>query len=542
MPAKPAASAPRPVPHATTTHGPLDTAKLGSRGLLRWLPPDASLVLRFPHVESLGEIRRRTTMGALLQNPAMMMALCAPDGPLGQLTAKIHTELPELEALLEKLPELKGELVIGLVHLEPTAEKPLATLALAFDAGAAADDLQHTLDPLLARLQRECAAESARPEGGWGLVGWGGEACFEIRRFGNVFTALCGNEPEFRHGFQPEDEPASFASAPVVASAADLNAGREGVFEFYLNADPAWTMVKAQAPLEAQALVEKLGLYGVHGAALALGLGAKGMSEAHTWSAPLHADIVSRVLAAAPAKRELARWIPEDAAAAGLQIFDLRVLYDTIVGLLPEAQRAEMEQGLAQWKKQTRIDLAADVIDNLGPSFAMVSRGDALGLSGGPAGLCLAIETHDDDKVGELIGKLAPLLPPALKRRTGEFAGHALLTYDLSSLGMAVSSLTLCRVDGALLVATDEKLLERCLTAGKEPGIKLGASLSAPVGELPATLTSLRASKDGLVLSSADGAGALASGFVVLVPMLAAVGIPRLVAERANAAGKRPPR
>jgi len=110
-------------------------------------------------------------------------------------------------------------------------------------------------------------------------------------------------------------------------------------------------------------------------------------------------------------------------------------------------------------------------------------------------------------------------------------------------------------VDGALLVATDEKLLERCLSAGKEPGVKqpalaaalgaegvIGASLSAPVGELPATLSCLRAGKEGLVLSSADGTGALASGFVVFVPVLAAVGIPRLIAQRAQATSKRPVR
>ncbi len=469
----------RPLPHAITAHGSLDTAKLGSRGLLRWLPPDAALVVRLPHVEELGEVRRRTTMGALLQNPAVMLSLCAPGGPLGQLRAKIHAELPELEALLEKLPELKGELVLGLTHLEPPADsKPGAagkvTAALAFDAGAGADELQPLLEPLLARLQQACAADCARPEAGWGLAGWSGDSCFEIRRFGNVFTALCGNDPEFAHAFQPEGESASFASATVVASAPDLNSERPGVLEFYLNADPAWSLVKGQAPAEAQAVIEKLGLYGVHGAAMSLGLDAKGMAEVHTWSAPAHQDVLSRVLAGAPAKRELARWIPADAAAAGLYEFDLRALYETIVGLLPEAQQAELQQTLAQGRKQTRIDLAADVIENFGPSFAMVSRGDALGLSGGPAGLCLAIETHDDDKVGELIGKLAPLLPPALKRRTSEFGGHALLTYDLSTLGMAVSSISLCRVDGALLVATDEQLLERCLLGGQGAGHQAG--------------------------------------------------------------------
>jgi hypothetical protein len=553
-PAQPAASAARaaravrPLPRASTVHGSLDTAKLGSRGLLNWLPPEASIVLRLPHVESLGEIRRRTALGALLQNPAVMMALCAPDSPLGQLSAKIHAEFPELEALFEKLPELQGELVVGLAHFESGAAEPKATGALAFDAGAGADELQKLLDPLLARLQHAGDVQCAPVAGAWGLVGWNGDACFEIRRFGNVFSALYGNDPEFGHGFQPESESANFASTPLVSSAADLNSERKGVAELYIHADPIWNIVRSEAPAEAQKVIEKLGLFGVHGAALELGLGAKGMAETHTWSAPGRRDIVSQVLASVPAKRDLARWIPEDAASAGLYTFDLQTLYATIVGLLPEARRAEMQQGLAQWKKQTRIDVAADLIGNFGPSFALVSRGDALGLSGGPAGMCLAIETHDDDKVGELIGKLAPLLPPTLKRRASEFAGHAVLTYDLPALGMAISSIALCRVDGALLVATDEQLLERCLSAGKEPGIKqpalaaalaeegvIGATLSAAVGDLPATLSILRASDQGLALSSKDGSGSLGSGFAAMLPALAAGAIPKLLSARLSA-------
>jgi hypothetical protein len=535
----------RAVPQASTVHGPLDTSRLDSRGLLRWLPPDATLVLRFPHVEALGELRRRTALGALLQNPALMMALCAPSGPLGELNAKIRAELPELEALLEKLPQLQGELVIGLSHLELAGAAPKATLALAFDAGAGADELQQLLDPLLERLQRENAAESARIDGGSGLVGWNGEACFQIRRFGNVFTALCGNDPEFEHAFQPETETESFASAPAVASAADLNKDGKGVLEFYLNADPAWTLVKSQAPAEAQSVIEKLGLFGVHGASMTLGLGEKGMAEAHTWSAPTHADIVTRIVAAVPARRELARWIPEDAESAGLSNFDLHALYDAIVSVLPEAQRAELHKTLAQWKSKTRIDLPADVIGNFGPAFAFVSRGDSFGLSGGPAGVCLAIETHDDDKVGELLGKLAPLLPPAFRRRSSEFSGHAMLSYDLSTLGMALSSVTLCRVDGALLVATDEKLLERCLLAGKQAGIKpaalatalaregvIGANLSAAIGDLPSTLTVMCKSESGLTLTAADGSGSAGTGALMVVPIVSAVAIPKLMSAR----------
>src|SRR6187402_3924 len=54
---QPAAPAPskRALPRASTVHGSLDSAKLGSRGLLHWMPPDAAIVLRLPHVESLGE-------------------------------------------------------------------------------------------------------------------------------------------------------------------------------------------------------------------------------------------------------------------------------------------------------------------------------------------------------------------------------------------------------------------------------------------------------------------------------------------------------
>jgi hypothetical protein len=551
----PKTSAPRALPRATSASGPFDTAQLGSRGLLHWLPRDAFLVVRLPHVESLGEIRQRSALGGLLQNPAVMMALASPQGPLAGLQKKIHAELPELEALLERLPELEGDLVLGLAHAEAPrpdsaggAAVPKLTFALAFDAGEDADSLQRTLDPLLARLKKECGAECAKPEGAWGLIGWQTDACFEIRRFGDVFTALVGNDPEFAGGIRPGAAEPSFAGAALVASAADLNGAQKGLFELYLHADPAWDLVREQAPPQAREALDKLGLFGVHGVALALGLGEKGLSEAHTWSAPAHADVLSRVLAGAPASRELARWIPEDASTAGLYQFDLNELYQSIVGLLPADALLEMRRGLEECKTQTGIDVEADIVQNLGPSFAMVSRGDPLGFLNGPAGVCLAIQTHDDDRASVLIGKLLPLLPPELKRHDEEFAGRALLSFDLAPLGMPLTSLCLCRVDGAVLVATDQRLLERCLLAGKEPGLKqavlaqalagedvIGASLSAPVGDLPATLAVLRKTSSGLVLSSADGSGSLGSACVTVVPVLAAVGIPKLMSARLEA-------
>ncbi|MBK7643231.1 MAG: hypothetical protein IPJ19_09295 [Planctomycetes bacterium] len=547
------ARAARKLPAPTLVQAPIDTRALGARGLLHWFPEDALLVLRLPHVESLAEFARRTTLGRLFQDPAALLALGAQEGPLGELAAKVHDEAPELEPLLAKLPQLKGELVLGLVRVgapDPARADPAprVTFAFAFDAGAAADELQPLLDPLLARLERENPSETAAPHEGWGLRGWSGESCFEVRRFGNVFTAHFGSDPDFAGALRPAGAGASFASSALVVSSVDLDAQGRGALELYVHADPLWKLLSELPQKPGLETLGKLGLQGVHGLSFAFGLGPRGVAEAHTWCAPEHADIVSRVFASQPAQRDLARWIPADSATAALNFFDLRELYSAIVALLPDEERTEMLTGLEQLRSRTRIDLVTDVFENFGPGFALVARGDPAEWAEHSASLCLVLQTHDDDKVGELIGRLTPLLPPALKRRSAEFAGRALLVYDLAPLGLPAQSLCVARVDGALLLATDQRLLESCLLAGKQPGTKqaelaaalegddvIGATLTAWAGGLAPTLTVLRKTQRGLELGADDGSASAGAGLMMVAPIAGSIAIPKLMAARLDA-------
>jgi hypothetical protein len=527
----------------------------GSRGLLAWVPSDALFVVRAPHIENLGEIRRRTSFGALMQNPAVLMALSAPDQPLGQMMQKLHTELPELEHLFDLLPELKGDLVLGLTRIGMPARKmpgehtPEYTFALAFDAQSGADKLQAAIEPLLVRLENDASCKVHRIDGGLGLAGEHDGAFFEIRSVGKVFTAVIGSDPKLGGRMQaPAKDGSTFANNVLVHSSADLDAEGHGVFEMYLNAGPAWKLVDANAPADVRDVLTQLGLFDVKGCVMAMGLGKKGMAETHTWMAPAHKDIVSHAIAGKPANRELARWIPEDATTAGLYSFDLGALFECIANVVPPKERPQMETAFAQIKQGTGIDLVADVFQNLGPSFAMVSRGDPLAFMTGPSGLCLMIETRDAEKAKHLLERIMPLLPPNLRSRTTQVAGHEVRTLDVRALGMPIPGVSWCQVDGALMIATDDKLLERCLEAGAQPGVKqaalaqalagegvIGANLTAANGDLPATLSVVRKTDAGLTVSTPDGSGMMGAGLMTMGPIMASVAIPRLLSARLEA-------
>jgi hypothetical protein len=535
-----------------------EPAQLGSRGLLAWVPADALLVLRVPHVENLGELRRRTTIGALLQNPAVLMALQSPDQPLGQMLAKLHGEVPELEPLLALLPELKGELVLGLTRFELQAAKashaapePAPTVALAFEAQSGAEELQAALDPLLEKLRKRPDSKWTPLAGSWGAAGETADFHVEIRRTGRVFSATLARGADLSGGIRPQGAGAArpgFAAAQVVASSADLNAHGQGVLEFYVNTVPVWDLVAKNAPQEAHDVLAQLGLLDVQGLSLALGLGKRGMAESHGWCSPAHKDIVSRVLASAPADRELARWIPEDASTAGLYAFDIAQLLACIEAVVPAAQQPEFDRGFEQLKQATGIDLRTDVFANLGPSLAMVSRGDPLAFMNGPSGLCLMIQAHDAERTRGLLERLVPLLPPNLRTHSAEIAGQTVQSLDTAPLGLPLAGVWWCQVDGALLLATDDKLLERCLQAGAKPGVKqpalaealagpdvIGASLSAAVGDLPQTLTLVRKTDTGLTVSAADGSASAGAGALMVIPIVSSIAIPKLMAARLEA-------
>lgn len=544
------------LPSSSTTID--ETKAAGARGLLSWVPPDALIVVRAPHVENLGEIRRRTSLGALLQNPAVLMALSSPDAPLGQMMKKLHEDLPELEHLFDLLPELKGDLVLGLTRLTlppvastPGDRTPGYTFALGFDAQTGSDQLQSALEPLFARLEGDKTSNVHRIEGTFGVAGQHDGAFFEIRREGRVFTAAISSDRSIVGRMQAPPANAStagFAGSELVKSSADLDAQGQGVFELYLNAQPGWKLVGENAPKEARDVLAKLGLLDVRGCVLSMGLGPKGMAESHTWSSPTHQDVVSRTLAGASANRDLARWIPEDATTAGLHTFDLAALFECVAGVVPPEERPKMQAGFARVEQKTGIDLVADVFRNLGPSFAMVSRGDPLAFMSGPSGLCLMIETRDPAKAKQLLERVVPLLPPSLRSRSTKVAGRDVRTLDVRALGMPIPGISWCQVEGAVIVATDDKLLERCLEAGAEPGVKqpalakalagegvIGASLSAPNGDLPATLSVLRRTDAGVTVSTPDGSGMMGSGLMTVAPILASVAIPRLLAARVEA-------
>lgn len=559
VPSSPAAVEEQPIEEQPVREQPVQEQEgPGTRGILTWVPPDALFVVRAPHLENLGEIRRRTSFGALLQNPAILMALSSPDSPLGQAMQKLHTELPELERLFDLMPELKGDLALGLTRLSlPPAEAsagdrtPGYTFALAFDAETGSDQLQSALEPLLARLERDTTSKVRRLVGVWGLTGQHDNTWFEVRRDGRVFTAAVSSDPKFGGRMRAQPVPgstASYASCELVKSSADLDAQGQGVLELYLNAQPAWKLVQETAPQEARDVLAKLGLYDVKGCVMALGLGKKGMAESHTWVAPAHEDIVSRALAGAPANRELARWIPEDATTAGLFSFDLAGLYECIANIVPPAERPQMRAGFARIQQGTGIDLVADVFQNLGPSFAMVSRGDPLAFMTGPSGLCLMIETHDAEKAKHLLERIVPLLPPNLRSRSSQIAGREVRTLDVRALGLPIPGISWCQVEGALIVATDDKLLERCLESGAQPGVKqpalaqalagegvIGANLAAANGDLPATLSVVRRTGSGITVSTADGSGMMGSSLMAVGPIVASVAIPKLLSARLEA-------
>ena len=52
--------------------------------------------------------------------------------------------------------------------------------------------------------------------------------------------------------------------------------------------------------------------------------------------------------------------------------------------------------------------------------------------------------------------------------KTIQIAGVDVQSVDTQPLGLPLAAASWCLVDGALLIATDNKMLERCLVAGRE--------------------------------------------------------------------------
>lgn len=548
-------STPRKEPKKTRAIQSDDLTALESRGLLRWLPLDSWAVLRVPHVELLGELPSRCGIASLFQGPLAAMALAGPDSPLGKMQSELHAQAPELDRLIELLPNLHGELVVGLTQIAPPT-KPDAggtplTAALVFSAQSDADAIRDVFDAYLGRLQKEDAKRVQRIDGAWGYRMRFNDARVELRRTGDVYTAVYCSAGEPAASALPSAERApadSFAASSVVSTSPDLNAGGQGVIELYLNATPGLELARSAAPDDANEILENLGVYDIEGLSFAMGLGQKGVSEALTWCAPTHEDVVSRAFAGKAANRELARWIPADATTAGLYSVDLAGVFDGIAESLPKEDLTAMTRALSEVKTNTGIDIYQDVVKNVGPSLAIVSRGDPLALMNGFSGMCFVLETKDGDKTQRLIDALAAMLPPDLRAKTAQVAGRSVQSLDLRALGVALSSISWCRVDGALLVATDNKMLERCLTAGATAGVKqpdlaaalasedvIGAGLSAAVGDMPKTLTVLRKHANGFTLSSHDGAGAMGGGSVAVLPIIASIAIPKLLSARLSA-------
>jgi type II secretory pathway pseudopilin PulG len=530
-----------------------DLAVAESRGLLRWLPHDALVVLRVPHVELLGELSSRTGLASFLQGPLAAAALSAPESPLSKLQETLQAQAPELDQLIELWPELKGEFVAGVTHFTPDmkAKAPPVTVALAFSAETHADKIQELLDAYFGRLSESDAREIERVNGGWGFAGRLPEGQFEIRRQGHVYTALWGTTSlDAGMPLPPEKRPVaeSFAASPVVLATPNLDVRKQGVVEFYVHSAPVWEMVQSLAPADVQDVLQGLGLYEIRGTSFALGLGEKGVCEAFTWCSPERSDIVSRVCVGRRANRELARWIPADATTAGLYAMNLPAIFTALAGSLPDKEAKEMTQGLAGLKAQTGIDIETDVIQNFGPSFAMVSRGDPLAMMNGFSGMCFVIETHDAARTKRVLDFVASTLPPNMKVKPTRVADVEVQAIDMRTLGAALATIAWCQVDGALLIATDNKMLERCLVAGRTEGVKqpdlaaalasedvVGAGLCAAVGDLPKTLSVVRKTDAGFEVASKDGSGALGGSSVAVLPIVASIAIPKLMSARLQA-------
>ncbi len=162
-----------------------------------------------------------------------------------------------------------------------------------------------------------------------------------------------------------------------------------------------WSAIELLGPPDLRSVLTASGATSIRGLSTVAALGESGIDEELFVMSPGGKDLLTRCVTNRPLEAVLARYLPRDASSASITTFDLTALVDGMTKLLPDAMKRDFENTLIDIKKGG-FDLRADLIDNIGPTFATtgdfgladVLQGDGAGARDGRADELLR---EDDD-------------------------------------------------------------------------------------------------------------------------------------------------
>jgi hypothetical protein len=532
-----------------------------SHSLLARLPKDSLVVVHCARLESLKEAWARSSLSRTLQQPQFAASF---DAGLKQATAELdaaRAATPQWNKLFDLAPRLRGSLALAITGLEPASGgAPFTGLALIELDHAQAGELEQALEPLLEAMHDSVGPKGVfvRKEKGWGAE-FGDETFFvDLWREGDGFSACFGPRQAVRARaakraiLQNAD---SFLASDIKRATPPLTGeGTSPVFELYLQTTQVWTLIRRAAPPEVFEVLRRTGIIHVDGASIAMALGPKGISEALTWCSVGCSDVLSRALTAKPLDTKLARYVAPRAESVGLYSLDLVTLTSDILAVLPEAPRRELERKVGDLRRFKSIDLQQDLIENTGPTFAVMTQGDISDwMQRGVPRICAAVQIADREKADRLISRaIAAGSPARIQTLTGTPGTWPVREIGPPDQDAPSPRLTWCLTNDCLLVSTDRELLLASLAAAASsdpcPHEDLRAALAnvdakcfsvsiteGSTAPLP-TIAYGRRTTYGLVLEAREGSGALVfGGLLANLSVLSAVAIPRLLEARIGA-------
>ncbi|MBL8859596.1 MAG: hypothetical protein JNL28_13900 [Planctomycetes bacterium] len=360
--------------------------------LLQRLPQATLFALRLPHIEKLGAAVDRAGLRSLLSAPESQPSFAT----IQELWNRLARDVVGFEALKNTLNEVDGEVVYAVVAVDFAALSGQAsasdafpvTQALMLDAGQHADKVDVVLHQLLAALRVHEQADSgvvrvteaaAATASGWRARVRTPFIEGDLMRDGSQFLlALLPPRAaeDVAHPLASHDIETSFLASDIVRGTKDLSRdGSAVVVEAFINLEPVWKTVEALSSPETRRMLTGSGAAEIRGLSTVASLSDKGIDEELFVMSPGGHDILTRAVTQRPLDQKIARYLPPEADYATMSSLDLSALFDGLTKALPDGDMRELQRTLADTKREG-FDLRADLIDNIGPTFAFTGNLD----------------------------------------------------------------------------------------------------------------------------------------------------------------------